>query len=132
MCIVYVKKNATILINYAPLFDKKRATLLWFASGFVQEAYCGAFCQTCRNSAKRAAFSREKRCNPWKSATILGLQRLTRRHTFRNSVKVWRIQRDKCGARYAALISADAARLLHSFLCIPMYVCACMCVSVCV
>ena len=61
MCIytIYVKMNA--------LFDKKRATLLWFASGFVREAYCGAFCQTRHNSAKSAEFSQEKCRNPWKS-----------------------------------------------------------------
>ena len=35
-------------------------------------------------------------------------------HTFRYSVKVRRIQRDERGARYAALISVAAARLLHS------------------
>ena len=42
-CVVYVKKNTTLIKIGAPLFDKKRATLLWFASGFVREAYCGPF-----------------------------------------------------------------------------------------
>ena len=37
-------------------FDKKCTALLWFASGFVRETYCGAFCQTRCNSAKRTAF----------------------------------------------------------------------------
>ena len=61
-----------------------------------------------RDSAKRATFSREKRRNPWESATI----KFTRRHTFRDSVKVRCTQRDKHGARYAALISAAVAHLL--------------------
>ena len=66
---VYVKKNATLIKNLcAPLFDKKRDTLLWFASGFVREAYCGTFCQTRRNSVKHAAFSREKCRNLYKTA----------------------------------------------------------------
>ena len=82
-----------------PRFDKKHGALLWFASGFVREAYCGTFCQMCRDSAKHTMFSL---C-------------CTRRCTFRDSVKVRRTQRDKHGARYAALISATAGRLLHSF-----------------
>ena len=75
---VYVKKNTTLIKICVPLFDKKRVALLWFASEFVRGAYCGTFCQ-------RAAFSREKCRNA----------RFTRRRTFRNSVKVWRTQRDK-------------------------------------
>ena len=39
-----------------------------------------------------------------KSAAILG-----------KVSSVWRTRRDKCGARYTVLISAAAARLLHSF-----------------
>ena len=35
------------------------------------------------------------------------------------SVKVWCTQRDKRGVWCATLISAAAARLLHSFGCIP-------------
>ena len=50
-----------------------------------------------------------------KNAATLGLQCFTRRHTFRNSVKVQHTQRDKRGSRYAALISAAAAHLLHYF-----------------
>ena len=45
-----------------------------------------------------------------KSTAIQGLRHFTRRHTFRDSVKVRHTQRDKHVARYAALISAAAAR----------------------
>ena len=65
---IYVKKNATLIKMCVPPFDKKCATLLWFASGFVREVCCGAFRQTCCNFCQ---------------------------------------QRDKRGAWYAALISAN-------------------------
>ena len=43
---VYVKKNATLIKKLVHRFlGKKCATLLWFGSGFVEEVYCGAFCQ---------------------------------------------------------------------------------------
>ena len=56
----------------ASLFDKKCAALLWFASGFVQEAYCGDFCQTCRDFCQRAAIQRNALHFHVKSAAILG------------------------------------------------------------
>ena len=64
----------------APRFDKKHATLLWFASGFVRDVYCRAFCQS-------AAIRRSVRVFHRKSAAILGLRHFTRRHTFRDSVR---------------------------------------------
>ena len=96
----------------APLFDKKCATILWSASGFAREVYCGTF-------AKRAAVRRNAERFSRESAAILALQRFTKRRTFRHSVKVWHTQRDKRDARYAPLISAAAARLLRSFWRIP-------------
>ena len=62
------KRKQHLLKICAPHFDKTRAKLLWFASGFVREAYCAAFCQMHRDSAKRGVFSREKRRNPWITA----------------------------------------------------------------
>ena len=77
-----------------PLFDKKCTALLWFASGFVWEAYFGTFCRTRRDFCQRVAYSQEKRCNPWKS------------------VKVRRTQTDKRGARYTTLISGRICWIL--------------------
>ena len=57
---------------------------------------------------ERASFSREKCRNPWIAA-------LYKTAHFQGSREVRCTQRDKRGARYAALISAAAARLLHSF-----------------
>ena len=56
----------------ASLFDKKCAALLWFASGFVQEAYCSAFCQTWRDFCQRAAIQQNALHFHGKSAAILG------------------------------------------------------------
>ena len=97
---------------------------LW---GKHEVRYCVTFCQThhnfClthRNSVKRDAFSREKRRNPricvaLQDGALSGIA-------------------SKCGAhggistahdtRYATLISAAAARLLHSFWRV-LYVCTC-------
>ena len=105
---VYVKKNATLKKNCAPPFDKKCATLLWFASEFVREAYCDAFNKRATIFVEHATIRRNEpqSLNPDKH--------FTRRHSFRNSVKVRRTQRDKRSAWYTALISATAACLLHS------------------
>ena len=51
-----------------------------------------------------------------KSAAIHALYKTVHFQGYRESAAT---QRDKRGARYTALISASAARLLHSFLCIP-------------
>ena len=72
-CIRYMSKTMQPYLKLiVPRFDKKRDVLLWFASRFVREAYCNAFCQTRprflparRDSAKRTAFFRE---NPWIAA----------------------------------------------------------------
>ena len=105
-CTIYLKKNATLIKFGCATFQKKtRAALLWFASGFVWEAYCTA-------------------CS-WEKRHILGLRRFTRRRTYRDSVKVLRTQRDKHGAQYAALISAAPARLLH-FLNVYRIICTTM------
>ena len=113
---VFVKKNATQIIICAPLFDKKRTTLLRFTSGFVREVYCDTFCQTCCNFCQNATFQRNA---PHFHGKIQGLRRFTRRRTFKNSVKVWHTQRNKRRVLYATLISAAATRLLHSFWHIP-------------
>ena len=99
--------------------------------------YCVAFCQTRRNSVKRATFLHERRCNPWKkicqtrrnsakrtqhfhgkSAAILGKVPQSLFAALYKTVhfqEVWRTRRDKHGARYAALTGAAAACLLHCF-----------------
>ena len=75
---------------------------------------------------RRLAFSRETRCRIFtgnavshfhgkRGVAVLELRRFTRRRTFRDSVKVRRTLRDKRGTRYATLISAAMAHLLHSF-----------------
>ena len=67
--------------------------------------------------AKRTAIFANRPCFHGKSAAIQGqgLRRFTRRRTFRDSVRVQHTQRDKRSARYAMLISATLACLLHSF-----------------
>ena len=57
------------------------------------------------NSAKRTTFSREKPRNPW----------ITALYKTAHFQELRRTQRDKRGARYAALISAAAACLLNCF-----------------
>ena len=72
MYLWYASKRMQPISNLcAPRFDKKRAALLWFASGFVQQARntvlqqflpnAPRFFQTRRNSAKCDVLSREKR-----------------------------------------------------------------------
>ena len=98
-------------------FDKKCTALLWFASGFVREAYRGAFCQMCCDFCQRTAMRRNAPHIHGKSAAILELWCF---------LELQRTQRDKRGARYAVLISAAAARLLHSFRRIPYSCTSCV------
>ena len=103
---VYGKKNATICRICAPRFDKKHAVLLWFASGFVRKAYCGAFCQTHRNSASAPHFHGKKR------PRIAALYKTAHCGT---AIKIQYTRWEKCGAHGTTFSSAAAACLLHSF-----------------
>ena len=69
---VCVKKNATRIKISAARFDKKRAALLWFASGFVREAYCDTFYQTCHDFCQHAVIWRNMLHFHGKSIVILG------------------------------------------------------------
>ena len=115
--LLYVKKNATLIKNDCAVFGKKCAALLWFASGFVREVYRGAFCQMRCDFCQHTAIQRNAALFHGKSAAILELWCF---------LELQRTQRDKRGARYAVLISAAAARLLHSFRRIPYSCMSCV------
>ena len=57
-----------------PHFDKKCATLLWFASGFVRQARNMVLQRFLPNVAKCATFSRGKYRNPWNFLNCVTLQ----------------------------------------------------------
>ena len=111
---VYVKKN-TLIKNCGLLLPHfyglpldlcgKHITALFAKHAAI---FANAIFANAPQLAKRTHFH-------GKSDAILGLRHFTRQRTFRNSVKVRRTQRDKRGARYAALISVAVARFLHSF-----------------
>ena len=98
-----------------PCFDNKRAALLWFASGFMRQAQNTVLQRFLPNMPQ---FGKTRHIFTGKAPQCkdCGLRCFTRRRTFRNSVTVRRTRRDKCGARYATLISTAVACLLHTVL----------------
>ena len=107
---VYVRKNATLIKHLCAAFSGPAALLRWLWLRLPHVLRC--------DLVKRVAFSQE-------SPAILGLLHFTRRHIFRDNVKVRYTQRDKRGTRYTALISAATEHLLHSFWRIP-YIILCI------
>ena len=110
---VYVKKNATLIKNDCAAFLYETSCIfmvfLWICAVSVLQR----FLPTCHDYCQRATIRRNAPRFHGKSE--LGLRRFTRRRTLRDSMRVRRTQRDKHGTRYAVLISAVAASLLHSF-----------------
>ena len=108
---VYIKKNATLIKNFVHHFLIRNALHFYglpldlcgkriaalFSKHAAIFAHALQFGETCCIFTGKAP------------------QSFTRRRTFRDNVKVRHTQRDKRSARYATLISAAAACLLHSF-----------------
>ena len=91
-------------------FSRTCATLLWFASRFVWEDYCGTFCQWCHTfqpnfAAIWAAFPREKHRD--RSKDCVALQDGTH---FQEERQTQREKRQ--GTRYVTLISGGCSGVL--------------------
>ena len=91
----YTSKRMQQFVKFVFHFDKKSRRTFMVCAGSTGIQNCGAFCRTrsdfcqTRHNSVNAPHFHGKRCHNPRDAAILGLQRLTRRHTA--------VQPSKCG-----------------------------------